>query len=74
MCCGQKREALKSASTTVKKKTGSAMALRYISNSPTAMRGPVTGIPYEFSRARRIQAVDPRDAAILMRTGLFRET
>jgi hypothetical protein len=46
--------------------------LRYMETSAIRVCGPVTGRRYDFSGALPAQAVDPRDAAILTRSGLFR--
>ena len=48
------------------------IALRYTGSLRSAMRvkGPVTGQAYEFSGAPA-RTVDARDAAALMRSGLF---
>ena len=40
--------------------------LRYLANSPIRVRGLVTGHNYEFSAARRVQAVDGRDVPSLL--------
>jgi hypothetical protein len=40
-------------------------------DGPLRVVGAVTGISYEFSAARRRSLVDPRDAAVLLRTGPF---
>ncbi len=49
------------------------IALRYMGSLRSAMRvkGPVTGQAYEFSGAPAARTVDARDAAALMRSGLF---
>jgi hypothetical protein len=46
--------------------------LRYTEGTPIRVWGAVTGRAYEFTDAEPAQAVDPRDAAILTRGGLFR--
>jgi hypothetical protein len=46
--------------------------LQYTESSAIRVRGPVTGQEYGFSEAERDCAVDPRDAAVLTRSGLFR--
>ena len=48
--------------------------IRYTGASAIRVRGPVTGLPYDFSGARPTQAVDVRDAAVLVRNGLFQRT
>ena len=45
--------------------------LRYLERSPIRVRGPATGVAYQFSAAQPVQAVDARDAAALLRTRLF---
>jgi len=48
-----------------------AFVLRYTGASAIRVQGPVTGQPYQFSRAQPTQAVDVRDAAVLVRHSLF---
>ena len=47
--------------------------LYYLKTWPERMRGKVTGRVYEFSRSQPVRAVDPRDAAALLRTRFFRQ-
>jgi len=49
------------------------VSLRYTGSLRAAMRvkGPVTGQAYEFSGAPAARTVDARDAAALVRSGLF---
>lgn len=63
------QQALQASSTA-----GLPVSLRYLQTGPIQMRGPVTGRHYEFSNLRPIQAIDPRDAAVLLRTRFFRRT
>ena len=49
-----------------------SVTLYYLQTSAIRVRGPVTGRPYDFSEAQPAQVVECRDAATLMRTGLFR--
>ena len=82
MCCGQKREALRNSaaagttSPAAAEGNGAAKAapmnLYYLRNVPVRLRGSATGRPYDFSSARPVQAVDPRDAVALLRTRFFR--
>ena len=70
MCCGQKRSTLMA--------TGEAgpvvVKLHYCGgSSSTQLRGAVTGQLYQFSRPHPVQAVDWRDAALLMQTRMFRQ-
>jgi hypothetical protein len=48
------------------------VALHYTEATPIRVWGAVTGRAYEFADTETAQAVDPRDAAILTRGGLFR--
>ncbi|MFZ5636129.1 MAG: hypothetical protein ACOY82_06030 [Pseudomonadota bacterium] len=48
-----------------------AVVLRYRERTPVRVRGPATGRFYAFSAAQPTRAVDPRDAAPLLRTGKF---
>lgn len=47
------------------------MRLHYVQNRAILVRGPVTGRVYQFSAAHADTNVDGRDAAPLLRTGLF---
>ncbi len=47
--------------------------LRYLESAPIYARGAVTGRSYRFSDRARVQSVDARDAAHLLRTGFFRQ-
>ncbi len=49
-----------------------SVAIRHTEPTPVRVWGAVTGRAYEFPDAETAQAVDPRDAAILMRDGPFR--
>jgi hypothetical protein len=48
-----------------------SVTLRYLEPSAIRVRGPITGRPYEFSMAQPVQAVDVRDAAVLVRNSAF---
>ena len=48
------------------------MRVRYGGGRPIVVRGPVTGAEYRFSGRDRVQFVDPRDAAAIVRDRLFR--
>jgi hypothetical protein len=50
----------------------SPTSLRYVGGSAIQIRGPVTGRLYEFSCSASVQVVDPRDAADLLATSMFR--
>ncbi len=51
---------------------GSSISIRYLENSPVRVRGPVSGLHYDFSGSRPVQAVDSRDALSLLKTRFFR--
>ena len=80
MCCGQKRSAMvntskpDNAQRVPENVPGRPVSLRYLRNSPIQLRGPVTGLHYQFSSSHPIQGVDPRDAELLMRTHYFSQT
>jgi hypothetical protein len=67
MCCGQKRSALSPDGTSA----ASAVKMFYCGNGSAQIRGPVTGQIYQFARTQPVQAVDPRDVGLLVRTRLF---
>jgi hypothetical protein len=87
MCCGNKRAAYRSFPIADRSRmampdfaepvrdpgprVSAAVLLRSKDTSAIRVRGPVTGKPYEFSSVNPAQRVDPRDAAVLMRGGLF---
>jgi hypothetical protein len=48
------------------------VAIRYLRTTDIAVRGPATGRRYVFSGGSPVQVVDTRDAAALLRSGLFR--
>lgn len=48
-----------------------SIALHYRGEPATRIWGPITGRPYDFSRAQPVLQVDARDAAIIARGGLF---
>jgi hypothetical protein len=52
--------------------TPSVVSLIYLESSPITVQGPATGIHYQFSSTRPVQAVDPRDVVALLRTRFFR--
>ncbi len=45
---------------------------QHIETPGVSVRGPVTGRLYHLSGAQSAQSLDPRDAAVLKRSGLFR--
>ena len=52
----------------------SSLGIRYLGSSPLRVRGPVTGRQYEFAGSHPVQSIDPRDAALLLRTRFFGPT
>jgi len=48
------------------------LQIEYLAASRILVSGPATGTPYEFSAARRVQAMDARDAEVLLKTAFFR--
>ena len=44
----------------------------YEAAHPVTVTGPITGASYEFSRLKRLAAVDPRDAPGILRDARFR--
>jgi uncharacterized membrane protein len=52
--------------------TQAAVGLAYARDAPIQVRGPITGRAYAFAGAGETREVEPRDAAALLRTGLFR--
>jgi hypothetical protein len=85
-CCGQKREAVAAARTgaaeTAYRQTmrparaipapaGGDVTVLCRDRGATTVEGPVTGIRYQFAGAGSMQAVDRRDAEMLVATGAF---
>jgi hypothetical protein len=81
-CCGQKRAMLSGPaapsttghrSPTVEPASAAAasVAIRSLAARPVLVRGPLTGRAYAFPGAHAVVAVDPRDAAALLRTRFF---
>ena len=68
MCCGQKRSAIKVNAGS----PNSALNLLYSGQIPMRVRGTATGSVYQFSPVQPVQAVDPRDAQVLLASRLFR--
>ncbi len=48
-----------------------AVTLRYLGRGAARVMGPVTGRRYDVSPDRPTLAVEPRDAAVLLRQGVF---
>jgi|EndMetStandDraft_2_1072991.scaffolds.fasta_scaffold272293_2 hypothetical protein len=82
-CCGQMRavsippvgrpEAAPQAGALGWSAAATEVNLRYLEHGAIAVGGPVTGRRYEFSSGNPVQPVDPRDAAVLVRTRFFRQ-
>ena len=82
-CCGQKRAvasrpptappnttSVHAASPTVP--TQDMVEVEYLAQSPVLVRGPITGITYQFSAAAPIQKVHRGDTPVLLATRYFR--
>lgn len=63
-CCGENR----TAPMTERHR----LRVRYYGGRPVIIKGPATGSSYRFSGIDRVQLVDPRDAAAIVRNRLFR--
>ena len=48
-----------------------SVRLRFLERGRVRVRGPVTGMDYEFSGNEPVRAVDPSDAEALLRTRHF---
>jgi hypothetical protein len=70
MCSGQQRSTLNVDQAA----QNAALNLYYSGHVPVHIRGSVTGQIYAFSHLRPVQAVDSRDAVILLASPLFRLT
>ena len=81
-CCGQQRDRLRAShSPALARGSGLApptppppsggVALRYRERARVLVRGPVTGLTYEFSASQPTRNVDARDAEALLRTRWF---
>lgn len=72
-CCGQRRaEAVHQISAESRLANASPTAdLRLTQGTAALVRGPVTGRHYQFRDGACSQPVDPRDAAILLKSGYF---
>ncbi len=69
MCCGEKRNEMKAEGNS----DSNAVKLLYRGQFSVQIRGAVTGKSYQFPKSSPIQFVDPRDAASLMQTRMFRQ-
>lgn len=46
----------------------------YLGTAASVVRGPVSGFAYAFSPAQPVRNVDARDAQVMLRSRLFRNT
>ena len=65
-------KAASAESTVLPPSSGPTVKLHYAGTAPIRVRGPETGLTYEFSATSSEVAVDRRDAVGLIRVGLFR--
>lgn len=49
-----------------------AVRLRFTQAADMRVRGPATGLAYDFTAVAPVQPVDGRDAEVLLATGYFR--
>lgn len=70
-CCDRRRMG---QTPIPRPKTTSDQRIRisYAGGRPVIVRGPTTGVEYQFSGNQRIQDVDYRDAAVFLRSAYFR--
>jgi hypothetical protein len=77
-CCGQRATipatVSRATSDSRRPKTPGArsVTIRYLGTEVIVIRGTATGRRYGFSGGSPVQIVDMRDAATLLRSGLFR--
>jgi hypothetical protein len=74
-CCGQGRAALvegRATGTQTPAQAGSAVRIEFTQQASVLIRGPATGRHYQFHAGAQTQPVDPRDAAVLVKSGYFR--
>lgn len=70
-CCGE----ISAGRLTITRKEierGLTLRVEYAGGRTVKIEGPATGRTYVFSGAARVQEVDPRDAAALLRDRHFR--
>jgi hypothetical protein len=85
-CCGQKRAAVVAAragaaetayrpavqpARAIPAPAGGAVTVLCRDRGVTTVEGPVTGIRYQFAGPGSMQAVDRRDAEVLVTSGAF---
>jgi hypothetical protein len=74
-CCNQKRAAMIAPASPPADRAqtpAQRVTVRYTASRPIRVRGTATGRVYHCSARSPVLAVDARDAAALIRTGLFR--
>jgi hypothetical protein len=52
--------------------SGQSVRIAFMPQESVLIRGPSTGRHYQFHPGAQTQAVDPRDAASLLKSGYFR--
>jgi len=50
------------------------VSIRYTESSSIRLRGPVTGLQYEFSGIHPVQPIDVRDAPSLLQSRFFQRS
>ena len=77
-CCGQRATISATVSRAQTERTrpntppSRTVAVRYLGTEVIVVQGTATGRRYGFSGGSPMQMVDARDAAALLRSGLFR--
>ena len=77
-CCGQRATIPAGTARAVtddrrpKMPSARSVTIRYLGTEVIVVRGTATGRRYGFSGGSPMQTVDVRDAATLLRSGLFR--
>lgn len=69
-CCGQSGGRLTISQSDID--AGMRFEIEYAGGRTLTVRGAMTGASYTFSGVQRVQAVDPRDAAAILRDRRFR--
>lgn len=72
-CCGQNRSNFASnpQSLATAGEVSASTSLRFVQRRSIAVRGPVTGKHYQFHNAAYTHGIDPRDSAVLLKSGHF---
>ena len=69
-CCGQSGGRLTINQADID--AGLRFEIEYAGGRTVTVRGGATGVSYTFSGLQRVQAVDPRDAAAMLKDRRFR--